>query len=33
MEVGEVQFALAGDFLAELKREFEEGDNELAKVE
>jgi len=32
MEVGKVQFASAGDFLAELKKEFEEGDNELAKV-
>ena len=32
MEVGKVQFVSAEDFSAELKKEFEEGDNELAKV-
>ena len=32
MEAEDVQFASARDFLAELKKEFEEGNNELAKV-
>jgi len=32
IEVGEVQFASVGNFLSELKKEFGEGDDELAKV-
>ena len=32
MKVGEMAFALVRDFLAELKREFREDNDELAKV-
>jgi len=32
IEVEKTRFELAGDFLAELKREFGRGDNKLAKV-
>jgi len=32
LEIEELEFASAGDFMAELKREFGGGDNELAKV-
>jgi len=32
IEVGELEFSLAGDFLTELKRKFGRKDNKLAKV-
>jgi len=32
IKIGEIQFASAEDFLAELKREFEGGDNKLTRV-
>jgi len=32
LETGEVEYELVGEFLAELKREFEEGDKEAVKV-
>jgi len=32
LESGEVEYELAGEFLLELKKEFEEGDEELVKV-
>ena len=32
IEVEHVQFVLARDFFAELRKEFKEGDNKLAKV-
>ena len=32
IELEELEFSLAGDFLTELKREFGKRDNKLAKV-
>lgn len=32
LEIEELKFPPVGDFLAELKKEFGRGDNELAKV-
>jgi len=32
LEIGEFEFELAGEFLAEIRREFEGGDEELVKV-
>ena len=32
LEVGEVEYESAGDFLAEIKKEFGEGDEKLMKV-
>ena len=32
LETGEIEFELAGEFLAEIKREFREGDEESVKV-
>jgi len=32
LEAGEIEFESAGEFLAEIKKEFGEGDEELVKV-
>jgi len=32
LKVGEIEFELAGEFLAEIKKEFGRGDKELVKV-
>ena len=32
LEIGEIEFESVGEFLAEIKRKFEEGDEELVKV-
>ena len=32
LETGEIKFELAGEFLAEIRREFGGGDKELVKV-